>query len=285
MVLLAACSPSTATELPSTATQPPPTLVPSPISQPITNGKVDVGGYSLFLNCKGTGSPTVILDSGLDSDSNAWLTVMPIIENFTRVFAYDRAGLGRSEAPSKLPRTSMDMVADLHALLTNAHIDGVYVLVGASIAGFNVRLYASEYPQEVVGVVLVDASHPDQIERFLAALPPESPDESAELKDLRSSFSEPFQNVEGMDIETSAAQVRATGSLGNIPLTVLTAGAAPSNELDRMLDEIWLEMQQELAGLSSSSNHIVVPNATHCIHCDAPEAVADAILNVVNATR
>ena len=283
--LVAACSAPSATAPSPTNTQSPPTLVPSPTARPVTNGKVDVGGYSLFLNCKGTGSPTVILDSGLDSDSNAWLTVMPRVQGSVRICAYDRAGLGRSESASKTPRTSLDMVTELHTLLNNAHLDDVYVLVGASIAGFNVRLYASEYPQEVVGIILVDASHPDQFARFLEAMPPESPDESAELRELRRNFSEPFQSIEGMDIEASATQVRTTGLLGDIPLTVLTAGAAPSNEIDRMLDEVWMEMQKELAALSSNSKHIVVPNATHCIQCDDPEAVADAILDVVNATR
>lgn len=283
--LVAACSAPSATAPSPTDTQSPPTLVPSPTARPVTNGKVDVGGYSLFLNCKGTGSPTVILDSGLDSDSNAWLTVMPRVQGSVRVCAYDRAGLGRSDSAPKIPRTSLDMVTELHTLLNNAHLDDVYVLVGASIAGFNVRLYASEYPQEVVGMVLVDASHPDQFDRFLAALPPESPDESAELKEFRQYISGPMQNREGMDIEASAAEVRSTGSLGSIPLTVLTAGDSSLAEIDIKLNEVWLELQKELAGLSSDSTHIVVPKAGHCIQCDAPQAVTDAILNVVNATK
>ncbi|HET9907349.1 MAG TPA: alpha/beta hydrolase, partial [Anaerolineales bacterium] len=241
--------------------------------------------YSLFLNCKGTGRPTVILDSGLDSDSNAWLTVMPRVQGSARICAYDRAGLGRSDPAPKTPRTSMDMVVDLHTLLNNAHLGGGYVLVGASIAGFNALLYTNQYPQEVVGIVLVDASHPDQFARLLAALPPQSPDESTELKDLRNSLSVPIQSIEGMDVETSAEQVRATGSLGNLPLTVLTAGSPSLSEIDIGLGEVWLEMQMELAGLSANSAHIVVPDATHCIQCDAPEAVADAILNVVNSAR
>ena len=283
--LLAACSAPAATALPPTATQSLPTVVPSHTAPPVINGKVDVGGYSLYLNCKGTGSPTVILDSGLGSDSNAWLTVMPRVQGSARICAYDRAGLGRSDPAPTTPRTSLDMVTDLHNLLKNAHIEGVYVLVGASIAGFNVRLYASEYPQEVVGIVMVDASHPDQLARFLAALPPESSDESGALQELRRSLSEPIQSREEMDIEASAAQVRATGLLGNIPLTVLTAGAESATEIDIKLDEVWLEMQKELAALSSNSTHIVVPDANHCIQCDAPDVVADAILNVVNATR
>ena len=284
-VLLAACSAPTATAPTTTATQFPPTPVPSPTARPVTNGRVDVGGYKLYLRCEGRGSPTVILDSGLDSDSGAWLTVLPRIQAFTRVCAYDRAGLGRSDSALKTPRTTIDVVTDLHTLLNNAHIEGPYVLVGASIAGFNVRLFASEYPQEVAGIVMVDASHPDQMVRFLAALPLESPGESPELQELRRAFSEPIQSHEEMDIETSAEQVRTTNLLGDIPLTVLTAGAAPSNEIDRILDNVWIELQKELAALSSNSTHIVVPNASHCIQCDAPEAVADAILNVVNSTR
>src|SRR5687768_4520124 len=137
LFLLTACSAPAATAPPLTATQPPATPVPSPTARPVTNGNVNVGGYSLYLHCKGTGSPTVILDSGLDSDSNAWVTLMPRIQSFTRVCAYDRAGLGRSDPAPKTPRTSLDMVTDLHNLLKNAHIEGVYVLVGASIAGFN----------------------------------------------------------------------------------------------------------------------------------------------------
>ena len=109
--------------------------------------------------------------------------------------------------------------------------------------------------------------------------------ESAALQELRRSLLEPIWGREEMDIEASAAQVRATSSLGDISLTVLTAGAESATEIDIKLDEVWLEMQKELAGLSSNSTHIVVPNATHCIQCDAPEAVADAILNVLNATR
>lgn len=87
----------------------------------------------------------------------------------------------RQELCSPTARTSQQIVDDLHALLTNAHIEGPYVLVGHSFGGLNVILYASQYPEEVAGVVLVDSVHPDQDARFLAVLPPESPDESSTL--------------------------------------------------------------------------------------------------------
>jgi DNA-binding beta-propeller fold protein YncE len=151
-------------------------------------------------------------------------------------------------------------------------------------------VYASDYPQEVAGMVMVDVNHPDSAARFLAVLPPESPDESAEIKEARKDFTtgwaDPTQNLEGIDVEASAAQVRATGSLGAMPLIVLTAGASASGSGDLVakVNQAILDMHTELAALSSNSTHIVVPNVGHCIQCEAPDVVADAILNVLDAT-
>jgi pimeloyl-ACP methyl ester carboxylesterase len=107
----------------------------------------------------------------------SWRKVQPQIAGFTRVCSYDRAGLGYSE-PSDQPRTSKVIAAELHALLRAAGITSPYVLVGHSMAGYDVRLYASSYPSQVVGMVLVDASHPDQENRF-----------PAEMKGLEGSWS------------------------------------------------------------------------------------------------
>jgi pimeloyl-ACP methyl ester carboxylesterase len=151
-------------------------------------------------------------------------------------------------------------------------------------------VYASDYPQEVAGMVMVDVTHPDIAARILAVLPPESPDESAELKEARKDFTtgwtDPTQNLEGIDVEASAAQVRATGSLGAMPLIILTAGASASGSGDLVakVNQAILDMHTELAALSSNSTHIVVPNVGHCIQCEAPDVVADAILNVLDAT-
>jgi len=125
---------------------------------------VDVGGYKLHLNCQGSGSPTVILDAGLNDFSLSWSRVQPDVAAFTRVCVYDRAGLGWSEA-GPLPRTSQTMVEELHTLLQNAGITGSYVLAGHSFGGINMRLYAHHYPQDVVGLLLVDAAHEDMIKR------------------------------------------------------------------------------------------------------------------------
>jgi pimeloyl-ACP methyl ester carboxylesterase len=125
---------------------------------------VDVGGYQLHVICEGTGSPTVIMEAGLADPSMIWELVWPEIAKTTRVCVYDRAGLGWSE-PSPEPRTAENIVEELHTLLTKADLAGPYVLVGHSIGGLYVRLYAHHYPNDVVGMVLVDSSHEEQMVR------------------------------------------------------------------------------------------------------------------------
>src|SRR5919107_3161482 len=122
---------------------------------------VDVGGYSLHLYCTGEpGAPAVVMDSGLGGTVLDWQLVQPEVAKFARVCTYDRAGMGWSERGAQ-PRTSQQFVQELHALLTNAGVEGPYVLVGQSLGGVNVQLYASQYPDEVAGMVLVDSTLTD----------------------------------------------------------------------------------------------------------------------------
>ena len=124
---------------------------------------VDVGGYKLHINCMGKGSPTVILESGQGDYSLTWAYVQPQIAKITRVCSYDRAGLGWSD-PSPNPRTASKQVEELHTLLVNSAVQGPYVLVGHSRGGMLVRMYAHNYPNEVISMVLVDSLHE---ERFI----------------------------------------------------------------------------------------------------------------------
>ena len=156
-------------------------------------GLVDIGGRKIYLECRGEGSPTVILESGAYARGDVWTRdlekpegertlVLPGVAQFTRVCTYDRPGTltirnpsldpyGPLFSPSRSdpvpqPRTTQDMVDELHALLAAADIPGPYVLVGHSAAGLVVRLYASEYPDEVVGMVLLDSTNEDTWPRF-----------------------------------------------------------------------------------------------------------------------
>ena len=126
---------------------------------------VDLGGYQLHIHCQGQGSPTVVIEAGAGDSCLSWEQVRPEVAKLTRVCTYDRAGLGWSERSPK-SRTARNIVAELHSLLANAGIEGPYVLVGHSIGGLYARLYDHQYPAEVVGLVLVDASHEEQNLRF-----------------------------------------------------------------------------------------------------------------------
>jgi len=121
---------------------------------------VDVGGHRLHICCTGRGSPTVVMDSGFPGSSLSWTYVQPEVARFARACSYDRAGLGWSDS-GPMPRTSRQIVEELHALLRNAQIEGPCVLVGHSFGTFTVRLYASTYPDEVVGIVLLDPIQPN----------------------------------------------------------------------------------------------------------------------------
>ena len=224
---------------------------------------VDVGGHSLHINCVGEGSPTVILESGSGANSVDWANIQPEVANTTRVCAYDRAGSGWSE-PSPEPRDPQQIAGELHTLLGNAGIDGPYVLVGHSFGGLYVRMYAELYPNEVEGMVLVDSSHPEQSARTAEA---QAASEASSAEELRATP------------ETSAQVLLSTQSLGDKPLSVITAGEQ---------EPIWLELQEELAALSSDSVHRVVEGATHeSLLNDQRDAQVSSmsILEVVEAVR
>ncbi|HUV89864.1 MAG TPA: alpha/beta hydrolase [Anaerolineae bacterium] len=144
---------------------------------------VDVGGYQLHIYCLGSGSPTVVLEAGAGDFSLTWELVQPEVAQTTRICAYDRAGLGWSQRGPE-PLTVENTVEELHTLLTNGGIEGPYVLVGHSLGGAYVRAYAFRYPEEVVGMVLVDASHEDQEARFPAAFAKVSQQGRAQMAQL-----------------------------------------------------------------------------------------------------
>jgi pimeloyl-ACP methyl ester carboxylesterase len=260
--------------------------------------KVDVGGYKLQMLCQGQGTPTVIVEAGLGEpavDSGTWTRVIDEIAKTTRICVYNRAGLGASDAAPTLPRTSQDIAKDLHAMLVRARVPGPYILVGHSIGGFTIRVYASRYPKDVIGMVLVDSSHPDQWSRWRAALPPAVMDEPKSVTDARkyldTAATDPSKNPERMDISASAAQVRAAGRLGSKPLIVLTHSPRwrmvqdLPDEVLQKLERISQELQISLLSLSSNSTHTIATKAGHAIHQDEPQLVIDAVLTLVNAAR
>ena len=262
-----------------------------------TERQIDVGGYSLFLQCSGRGSPTVVLEAGTGWGSTAWESVLERVAEFTHVCSYDRAGVGRSE-PGPTPRTAQDIVADLHTLLLTAGIPAPYVLVGHSFGGFIVRLFAHQYPDEVVGMVLVDVPHPEYPRRALELMPAEAAGECEELREARVFFTQliqgtddPATHPEQLKFGVSLAQVASAGALGSIPLVVLTAGRMEPYSADfpadlaMQLDRLREAQQRELVCLSSVGQHIIAAQSGHMIQQDQPELVIDAIHHVVKEVR
>ena len=125
---------------------------------------VDVGGYRMHISCQGSGSPTVIVEAGQGGFGSVYQNIQAELGRETRVCTYDRAGLGWSDLGKK-PRSAQVVVEELHTLLNNAEVEGPYVLVGHSLGGLFSLLYAHTYPQDTVGVVLLDSPHMDRFTR------------------------------------------------------------------------------------------------------------------------
>jgi pimeloyl-ACP methyl ester carboxylesterase len=246
----------------------------------LNGGLVRVDGRLLRLDCRGEKGPTVVMDAGLGQSRATWGRVPGEVATFTRVCTYDRAGIGQSD-PAPRPRTSADVVQDLHALLERASVPGPYVLVGHSFGGLNMRLYASQYPAEVAGLVLVDSSHEDQYERFAALLRPEEREEYL--------GHEGGANGEGIDLLTSAAQVRAASRLAAIPLVVLSINPERVPGIEDVPAAPWsrayMELQAQLAALTPDSTHWILPDSGHFVQWDRPDAVVEGIRQVVEAAR
>ena len=281
---------------------------------PMLGKLVNVGGGKMHINCTGQGSPPVILDSGLGDSYIPWRKVQPEIAKFARVCSYDRAGLGYSDTSNE-PRTSKVIAEQLHALLQAAQISPPYVLVGHSMGGYDVRLYASLYHNDVIGMVLVDASHPDQENRFPAELKGMEGSWLREAEFLEYTMpigiprllgfcnEHPLARAAECNFHTaregvaelkafniSAAQAATTGSLGDMPLAVLSHDPdKPSSEfppdLDKVVNQAWDKMQDELAHLSTRGTRVIAKNSGQYIQSDRPELVIEAVRSVTEQAR
>ena len=280
-------------------------------SYPPPGTLVDMNGCRLHLRAMGNGTPTVVLETGLGGMSSAWGWIQPETARFARVVSYDRPGLGWSE-PDRLPVSAEQTARRLRGLLRTSGCEPPYVLVGHSMGGLFIRMFAHLYPDEVAGMVLVDAAHPDQYGRtpaitrhmssgfrMLKSIPLLARFGYVRLTGFFNSWAEglpPRQKREARSFlsqyshlrtardesrawETVCAEVRATGSLGDKPLVVVSAGK------DQLPGAG--ELQRELAALSSDSIRMTVESADHVslvTHREHALAVVDAIRHVVART-
>lgn len=270
--------------------------------------RISVGSHSLHISCLGKGSPAVILDAGLGASGADWRRIQNSLAATTRVCAYDRAGYGGSDAgPS--PRTSGRIAAELHTLLKKAAIPPPYILAGHSFGGYNMRLFASRFPRETAGLVLVDAPHEDQVEGFLnnyllRQLDPQGLLQTfwrPELLDqLFSANLAPLATLLGVDINRlraivgeaaafreSSQELRTAESQPDIPLVVIMHGqrVLPAGALGDQVEQQWLALQRDLATRYRNSTVIIARNSGHNILFEQPDLVADAIRKVVADQR
>jgi pimeloyl-ACP methyl ester carboxylesterase len=284
---------------------------------PPTGRMISVDGHRLHIDCQGSGGPTVVLESSLAGWSIDWSRVQPELARTNRVCSYDRAGYGWSD-PGPLPRTPQRLVSELHDLLRAAGERPPYVLVGHSLGGLLVRLYAGTYPKEVVGLVLVEAAHEDMLRR--------SPNPYLQrgvtaLRFLRfitwlgiqRVFRQPASNSPRMyppsvrPIVTSigyrangyntlyhelAAEVatsndprehdalkRRARSFPPVPLVVLTSRHHVSRE------PVWGDLQAELVKLSPRGRQVFAEKADHQIELEEPNLIVDAVKEVTRPTH
>jgi pimeloyl-ACP methyl ester carboxylesterase len=265
---------------------------------------VDVGGHRLHLYCTGRGRPTVILEAGLPGSSLDWALVQPKLAMSTRVCAYDRAGYGWSELGPR-PRISLRITDELHSLLGRAGVSGPYVLVGHSFGGLHVRLYASRFPTQVAGVVLVDAPAEEVVRRrpppvvkllwceakirlglerleLALGLDRDAPKlpltvrQAAAARTMRPATCRAAYD-EASGRAESLWEVRQAADLGSKPLMVVTRG--------RELNPQWRAGQAALLRLSTSSSQVVAAGSGHYVQLDRPDVVVAAVRTVLAAAQ
>lgn len=243
---------------------------------------VEAGGVPLHIHCEGARAPgqaLVVLEAGAGNSGRTWNDVIGPIARFVRVCAYDRVNLGTSGRSTTQPTGSAhaDM---LHALLEAAHEDPPFVLAGHSYGGMIVRLFASRYPREVAGLVLVDSSHEDQIARF-SVLPSPPPT----LVPIQAASG--AQDRERVDLAATSAELAAAPWRADIPLIVLSRGLwlkAPPPTPDPLAAArlgIWQDMHRELATRSPRGEVVVATRSGHYIQNDEPDLVVGAIRRVL----
>lgn len=245
-----------------------------------------MGKYVMHLYCAGRGSPTVVLDPGLGGGHAAWRTVQTYLAVTTRACTFDR--LTTKLYPALPVHTTRTIVLHLHALLHLAGEPPPYVMVGQSIGGWDVQLFANYFPRETAGMVLSDAAAPATFSRLRTLITPS-------LRPLVDPLvlGAPGR-TERLDIVRSAKQVAGVQSVGRIPLIVIShgvysfswSGKIPATAAQRgTFERIWGELQDSLAHLSPDSIHVVAVHSGHDIPRTNPWLLTTAISDVVDAVR
>jgi pimeloyl-ACP methyl ester carboxylesterase len=244
--------------------------------------KVDVGGYRVFTSQAGTGEPVVVFEAGLGEDSSTWDKVLPAVSQFSHTLVYDRAGLGKSDS-SPNPKSVEQMVKELHSVLSAAHVSPPYILVGHSLGGAIVQLFAYLYPDEVAGLVLVDPEDGRLLDRLKARLSKEEWEARERTLAQMMAGASPAQNAEIEGSKSSGKALAAALPIPDVPVVLLTGTlkdpSFPGNPTEQDLKR---ELQEEFLKSVLHGDHVLVPTSRHYIQEDSPQLVINAIQKVVH---
>jgi len=266
-----------------------------------TDRTINLGSHSLHAVVAGTGSPAVVFDGGIGARFEEYRELQDRVAGSTAVVAYDRAGYGASEV-GPLPRDSNREVGELRTLLARLKIPPPYILVGHSLGGLNVQVYARLHPEEVAGMVLLD---PPPL-RFILG------EEYTQLTSMAAQMTEEWQGVADRGLRSedreekanaeffqmlasehremfnaSARQASSIVSFGDIPLVVVASGVPNPilGDVSESYQEFWAAQSEALAAKSSSGKFVFAETSTHRLHDDAENLVADIILSMVSSLR
>lgn len=231
-------------------------------------------GRSLYIECRGSGSPTVVFEVGTEEPRSDFSYVQDTLARQYMACSYDRANNGKSgKAPT--PRTAGDIVDDLHQLLETAEVPGPYVLAGSSIGGYFVQLYGRRYPDEVVGVVAMNPDPPaDQVVERIHPLPGFT---KAVREEDRAYFR--GENPEGIDWFASSKELKSAPPPPPVPFEMLISEKVPGCEGDPFClksDHTYVEIERELAQEWPESSLRKV-DAGHVMFLEKPEVLVDAV--------
>ena len=278
-----------------------------------------VDGHAMRIDCSGSGSPVIVLDAGLGNDGLIWGGVQPVLAKTTRVCSYDRAGFGWSDARPR-PRDADHIATELHGLLAEAHVTGPVVLMGHSIAGIYMRDYATRYPENVAGLIFVDASTPLQNRnpafkahpnpppsswfqvllrkaKFAAGIPRLSGECSESLPgfDPRAAKLEAEDqchdrsaavSAEAENFDRSGEETVHTGPYGSLPILIFSQDpvrTAKTQTMDVVM--AWNQMQEDLKQLSTRSRRIIAKGSSHYVQGDRADLIEREVPKFIEQIR
>ncbi|MGE6753776.1 alpha/beta fold hydrolase [Rossellomorea sp. NPDC071047] len=283
---------------------------------------IDIGDREIHVNVKGdkTDLPPVVIETGTGNWSYDWSHVQEELSQYTQVLTYDRAGYGWSDPPSN--GFALDTtITDLNTILKETKIDTPFILIGHSVGGVYARHFTDRYPEKVAGLILIDSrneffkeaapaynekffSSQDQMynrilsrlgvtrlfgENTLAGMP----DFISKEKYAHVQYDGPFFKALDEEIQQIPENVELLNkiqSLNDKPLTIITpeevesqaAALGFSEQQENEINEKWINAQEQLAGLSTNSDYISVPNTSHAVMYDQPKVIVEAVLDIQN---